>query len=58
MYLYKFELTYIYDGKEYIKTYSKFCKRYASTKLYKLLMQELSDPGDPQYKAKMLKVYI
>lgn len=55
MYLYKFELSYVKDGIKYKNTYTKFCRRYRSTKLYKNCIKELDNMDN---KDARLKVYI
>lgn len=38
MYLYKFDVEYIYKGETHKRTYTKFCRYPKKTRLYKNLM--------------------
>ena len=56
MKLYTFEILYLYGGKEYSQTYTKFCRYPKKTKLYRNIIKAL-DNKSKNYNILKFKIY-
>jgi hypothetical protein len=54
-YLHSLKIWYTYNGTEYYKVYTKFCKNINQTRLYKNAIALLDDPQSTAYKIEINK---